>query len=459
MTITYKDAEGNPVVSPADAGKYTVCVKIGSLSGTDYTVEETTAEFKDALEIKKATISITDWPTAATVGVGQTLDKAEFVGGSAKVAGKFAFVDGTIKPTDGESYAIKYVPESSNYEELVPSDQKAKVTVSNLRVLSIDKVVNGTVTIVGNDGITYKSGDAFPEAVTSIKVSATAATGYKLATLTVNGTAITNGGSYTVGSSSVNVSATFEEINEFTVSVSSTLKGIELVLPTSNVVKKGGDYSFTVKGLAADLAKLVVSDGTNTYTVSNGACKITNITANKTITVTMASGATPTPIDLTKIAEVVNSHMGKPMGSIKVEVISATRAASTTAYYGDQIKLTAVPAPGCRFVKWIGAAVPASQATANPLIIELTSAAYEITAQFAGSPTGAEVIEGVDIYGSNGEIVVKCDGAARITIVSMNGQSKQQEISGDTRIPAGAGIYGIVFEQGNNVMRTKVAVK
>ena len=456
MTITYKDEQGNPVVSPVDAGKYTVCVKIGSLVGTSLTVEETTAEFKDALVIEKDDIEISDWPENATVGVGQTLDKAVFIGGSAPVAGKFAFVDGTIKPTDGQQYAIKYVPESSNYNEL-SSGKQATVKISNLRVLSIDKVENGTVTVVGNDGVTYKSGEALPEAVTSIKVSTTPATGYKLATLTVNGTAISDGGSYTVGTSSVTISATFEEIKEFTVSVSTSVKGIELVLPSSNVVKKGASYSFSVKGLAADLANLVVSDGTNIYTGTNGAYTISNITANKTITVTMKAGTVPTQVEA--VIEANLSTQGKSMGTVTVTKISSLRADAVDSstqkfYYGDKIRVTATPAAGCRFVGWEG-----RTETSSVIDVVITETSYKFKAVFAGSPTGAEVIEGVDIYGSNGEIVVKCDGAARITIVSMNGQSKQQEISGDTRIPAGAGIYGIVFEQGNNVMRTKVAVK
>lgn len=458
MTITYKDADGKVVGSPIDAGKYTVCVKIASLLGKDYTVLETTEEFKDALVIKKGTITIADgdWPTNATVGVGQTLDKAVFIGGSAPVAGKFAFVDGTIKPTDGQSYTIKYVPESSNYNEL-SSSKEATVKISNLRVLSIDKVENGTVTVVGNDGVTYKSGEALPEAVTSIQVSTTPATGYKLATLTVNGTAISDGGSYTVGTSSVTISATFEEIKEFTVSVSTSVKGIELVLPSSNVVKKGASYSFSVKGLAADLANLVVSDGTNIYTGTNGAYTISNITANKTITVTMKAGTAPTQVEA--VIEANLSTQGKSMGTVTVTKNGSLRADAVDSsiqkfYYGDKIRVTATPADGCRFAGWEG-----RTETISVIDVVITETSYKFKAVFAGSPTGAEVIEGVDIYGSNGEIVVKCDGAARITIVSMNGQSKQQEISGDTRIPAGAGIYGIVFEQGNNVMRTKVAVK
>ena len=249
----------------------------------------------------------------------------------------------------------------------------------------------------------------------------------------------------------------FVEITEFTVSVSTSVKGIELVLPSSNVVKKGASYSFSVKGLAADLANLVVSDGTNIYTGTNGAYTISNITANKTITVTMKAGTAPTQVEA--VIEANLSTQGKSMGTVTVTKISSLRADAVDSstqkfYYGDKIRVTATPAAGCRFVGWEG-----RTETISVIDVVITETSYKFKAVFAGSPTGAEVIEGVDIYGSNGEIVVKCDGAARITIVSMNGQSKQQEISGDTRIPAGAGIYGIVFEQGNNVMRTKVAVK
>lgn len=462
-TITYKDPNGVATTSPINAGVYTVTIARPADEPTSTSGQVSYKAFTATgkLIIHQATPTIITWPNqstadAAKIGKGQPLSSAVLTGGIANVEGTFEWVSPTqVVNVDGQ-YEVKFVSKDTNYKDVVcPAGSEAWVKISNESILSIVSDDTYTMTVKGSDGKEYKSGQTVPVGIT-LTFTVNPAVTYKLKALYVNGVAI-SGNTYTTTAGPITVKAEMEQ--EFTVSVSTTLKGIELVLPTSNVVKKGGDYSFTVKGLAADLAKLVVSDGTNTYTVSNGVCKITNITANKTITVTMVAGATPTPIDVTKIAEVVNSHMGKPMGTIQVEVISATRAASTTAYYGDQIKLTAVPAPGCSFVKWIGAAVPASQATANPLIIELTSAAYEITAQFAGSPTGAEVIEGVDIYGSNGEIVVKCDGAARITIVSMNGQSKQQEISGDTRIPAGAGIYGIVFEQGNNVMRTKVAVK
>lgn len=145
------------------------------------------------------------------------------------------------------------------------------------------------------------------------------------------------------------------------------------------------------------------------------------------------------------------------MGTVTITKLSSLRAETATTqsfYYGDKIRVTATPVAGCKFVGWEGLTE-----TASTFDMVVTATSYTFKAIFSGSPTEAEVIEGVDIYGSNGEIVVKCEGAARITIVSMNGQSKQQEISGDTRIPAGAGIYGIVFEQGKNVIRTKVAVK
>lgn len=452
LIYSYKQ-NGQVVKSPTNAGTYDVEITVQpSASLADH--QATTASMK--MIVKKATPVINTAPTASVVGKGAKLSSSILTGGSASVPGIFVWAaPETIVEATGKFVVIFKPTDSTNYEEAYGTGEKmAEVKVTDKAVLSISQNEHCTIKVTAGNK-TYSNGETIPVG-TTITITATPAATYKVTKILVNGTAI-SGTTYTTTAAPINISVEVEQ--EFTVSVSTLLKGIELVLPANKVVKKGESFSFSVKGLAADLAKLVVSDGAQKYAVTNGTCTITNITANKTITVTMEAGATPTPIDLTKIAEVVNSHMGKPMGTIKVEVVSATRAATTTAYYGDKIKLTATPAAGCKFVKWIGAAVPASQATVNPLTIELTSAAYEVTAEFAGSPTGAEVIEGVDIYGSNGEIVVKCDGAARITIVSMNGQSKQQEISGDTRIPAGAGIYGIVFEQGNNVMRTKVAVK
>ena len=466
MIISYKDKDGKVVAKPTEVGKYTVCVSIPAIPGADdkSSIKATEVEFKDKLEIEPATIAEGDitWPASAVVALGQTLKDAVFLGGAAPKAGSFAFIDGSITPKNGESFAVKFVPASSNYKETVKTigadgTGKVKVTISSSRVLVIDQLENGSVTVKGNDGNTYKSGDALPTTVTSITITTTPATGYKLASLTVNGTVISDGASFTLGTTSVSIKATFEEIKEFTVSVSTSVKGIQLVLPSSNVVKKGAAYSFSVKGLAADLANLVVSDGTTTYAGTNGAYTISNITANKTITVTMKAGTAPTQVEA--VIEANLSTQGKSMGTVTVTKISSLRADAVDSsiqkfYYGDKIRITATPAAGCRFVGWEG-----RTETSSVIDVIITETSYKFKAVFAGSPTGAEVIEGVDIYGSNGEIVVKCDGAARITIVSMNGQSKQQEISGDTRIPAGAGIYGIVFEQGNNVMRTKVAVK
>lgn len=455
-TVTYKDPNGVATTSPINAGVYTVTItRPADVASTSVGYKAFTATGK--LIITPAKPTIINWPNtnsnnAAKIGKGQPLSSAVLTGGIANVEGTFEWVTPTtVVNTDGQ-YPIKFVSKDSNYKDVV-STTDAWVKISNESILSISSDDTYTITVKGSDGKEYKSGQTVPVGITLTFTVNPAAT-YKLKALYVNGVAI-SGNTYKTTAGPIAVKAEMEQ--EFTVSVSTSVKGIQLVLPSSSVVKKGESYSFSVKGLAADLANLVVSDGTTTYAGTNGAYTISNITANKTITVTMRAGTAPTQVEA--VIEANLSTQGKSMGTVTVTKISSLRADAVDSsiqkfYYGDKIRITATPAAGCRFVGWEG-----RTETSSVIDVTITETSYKFKAVFAGSPTGAEVIEGVDIYGSNGEIVVKCDGAARITIVSMNGQSKQQEISGDTRIPAGAGIYGIVFEQGNNVMRTKVAVK
>lgn len=451
LVYAYKQ-NGQVVKSPTNAGTYDVEITVqpaGTLVGT---YQATTASMK--MIVKKATPVINTPPTASVVGKGAKLSSSILTGGSASVPGTFVWAaPETVVEATGKFVVIFKPTDSTNYEEAYGTGNKmAEVKVTDKAVLSISQNENCTIKVTAGTK-TYSNGETIPVG-TTITITATPAATYKVTKILVNGTAI-SGTTYTTTAAPINISVEVEQ--EFTVSVSTTLKGIDLVLPSSNVVKKGASYSFSVKGLAADLANLVVSDGTNIYTGTNGAYTISNITANKTITVTMKAGTAPTQVEA--VIEANLSTQGKSMGTVTVTKISSLRADAVDSstqkfYYGDKIRVTATPAAGCRFVGWEGRTESSSM-----IDVLITETSYKFKAIFAGSPTGAEVIEGVDIYGSNGEIVVKCDGAARITIVSMNGQSKQQEISGDTRIPAGAGIYGIVFEQGNNVMRTKVAVK
>lgn len=462
-TITYAYSQnGTKVDSPVNAGEYDVTITIAKATISNVIYKEATVKTK--LIIKKDNLSITEadvqMPTGSDLGKGAALGSSVLSGGAVPgYAGTFEWKDPTYVPTSSEISSGEYEgevifkPASDNYNTYTFRTQKVKVKVANKYTLTIITPTHGKLSVTSGSK-TLNNGDEVPNG--TLTFTATPDQGYKLESIKVNGTAIT-GTTYTANNTSVKVEATFVEITEFTVSVSTSVKGIELVLPSSNVVKKGASYSFSVKGLAADLANLVVSDGTNIYTGTNGAYTISNITANKTITVTMKAGTAPTQVEA--VIEANLSTQGKSMGTVTVTKISSLRADAVDSstqkfYYGDKIRVTATPAAGCRFVGWEG-----RTETISVIDVLITETSYKFKAVFAGSPTGAEVIEGVDIYGSNGEIVVKCDGAARITIVSMNGQSKQQEISGDTRIPAGAGIYGIVFEQGNNVMRTKVAVK
>ena len=41
----------------------------------------------------------------------------------------------------------------------------------------------------------------------------------------------------------------------------------------------------------------------------------------------------------------------------------------------------------------------------------------------------------------------------------MDGRMQRQQISGDGRIQLASGVYGVILEDGSNVIRTKVIVK
>ena len=68
-------------------------------------------------------------------------------------------------------------------------------------------------------------------------------------------------------------------------------------------------------------------------------------------------------------------------------------------------------------------------------------------------------VESAEVIGGDDCIIIRGVADARVTIVSMDGRAQQQTISGDTRISVGAGIYGVVLEQGNEVKREKVIVR
>lgn len=447
MTITYKDAKGNTVVAPVNAGEYTVVVTIPEVKTANATYKAVTQEFEKLYIINKATPVVSAWPKDAVVGIGKDAKTAQFIGGSADVEGTFHFVeeDKIGVPETGDEYEVKFVPaDATNYAEVL-STNKAKIVVTDQRTLFISDVANGSIKVTDQNGNELKNEQILNSKITSIKVTATPNSGYVLGTLTVNNSSLSNGGSYTLGSDNVVVSATF--VKQYTITLGSAPKGVKIATkPSSNVVVAGGSYTFTLNHVSGD--KPTVTGASNISVSTSGSTttvKVTNIQANATLAIALAN---PTAIKIT--TKPTLSKAGKPMGTIRVSGVNS----SNECYYGDKITVTATANPGVEFSGWED-----MTSTENPYEFEATNATYTFQAKYHGVLTGIESVDELKYYGGDGYIFVNCPAQGTLTIISMNGRAQKMSVSGQTRVTVPAGVYGIVLTSGSEVVRDKVVVR
>lgn len=447
MTITYKDAKGNTVVAPVNAGEYTVVVTIPEVKTDNATYKAVTQEFEKLYIINKAEPKVSVWPKDAVVGIGKDAKTAQFIGGSADVEGTFHFVeeDKIGVPETGDEYEVKFVPaDATNYAEVL-STNKAKIVVTDQRTLFISDVANGSIKVTDQNGNELKDEQILDSKITAIKVTATPNSGYVLGTLTVNNSSLSNGGSYTLGSDNVVVSATF--VKQYTITLGSAPKGVKIATkPSSNVVVAGGSYTFTLNHVSGD--KPTVTGASNISVSTSGSTttvKVTNIQANATLAIALAN---PTAIKIT--TKPTLSKAGKPMGTIRVSGVNS----SNECYYGDKITVTATANAGVEFSGWEDLT-----STENPYEFEATKATYTFQAKYHGTLTGIESVDELKYYGGDGYIFVNCPAQGTLTIISMNGRAQKMSVSGQTRVTVPAGVYGIVLTSGSEVVRDKVVVR
>ncbi len=449
MVITYKDKNGKAVVAPVNAGEYTVVVTIPKVETENATYEEVSQEFEKYYVIEQVeyTVDQITWPTDAVVGVGKNASTAQFIGGAAPVEGTFHFVeeDKIGVPETGKEYDVKFVPADATNYATVLSTNKARVVVTDQRTLFISDVTNGTVVVTDQNGNVLKDEQILDSKITSIKVSATPASGYVLGSIRVNNSTLSNGGSYTLGSDNVVVNVTF--VRQYTITLGSAPRGVKIATkPSSNIVVAGGSYTFTLNHLSGD--KPTVTGASNISVSTSGSTttvKVTNIQSNATLAIALAN---PTAIKIT--TKETLSGAGKSMGTIRVSGVNS----SNECYYGDKITVTATANPGVEFAGWEGLT-----STENPYEFEATNATYTIQAKYHGTLTGIESVDELKYYGGDGYIFVNCPAQGTLTIISMNGRAQKMSVSGQTRVTVPAGVYGIVLTSGSEVVRDKVVVR
>ena len=465
--ISYKNSKGETIALPVNADTYTVRVKI--VGATVSSTPSYDGDYKDKYVDAKMIVTPRElevgdnkdlvFPTKANpVGLGQKLQQATFADGKTRVAGSFAWETPTVEAKNGTSYQVIFKPTDTNNYTILDKGPKIQVTVSNKQLVTYGNPENGKIVVKDDKGGIYLSGD---EVKTGTKLIIQSAPNdqFALNTLIVNDQTVTvSGDSYTYTvpkDKSVAIEATFkvksavDPNTQYTVTLPAVdaVKGVVIGKPGVNAVAKGGSFAFTLSTLAADSANVVVKvDGTELKPV-NGTYTINPVDANKTVTVALD---TPTKIKVSVPREVKNAG-GYVMGKVEVEGL----AADSTCYYGDEVTIVAFPESGVVFGGWSGA-ITSKEKLATFTVTE----AMKIAPVFSGVPTGIEDLKATTtIRGEQGSIFFSCNGVAKAIIISMDGRTKVVEVSGETRIPMSTGVYGVVLEQGSQVIKQKVIVR
>ena len=234
-------------------------------------------------------------------------------------------------------------------------------------------------------------------------------------------------------------------MNKKLVTVNTSGRGFEVDKVGDFGVLREGDFSFTVKALAADMSKIVVKTSRGeTLTGKNGVYTIEEVTENMSVNVSLSN---PTEIKVEIPAEYENE------GGYKIGTVQVEGSIDGKYYYGDVITVIAIPVDGTNFEKWSDG----SKEQVHEIALYKDTA---LKATFKGVPTGIEDIESASISTGRGFILVKNAAHADVKVISISGRLQaQQEVNGDTRIDAPQGIYVVVLESGSDVKRVKVIVK
>lgn len=414
VSITYYK-NGVEIAEVIDAGEYQV--EISRPACDKYT------EFKS--EKISFTVSPAEIPQATTVnansatavGLGQPLSTSKITGVS-DIAGKFVWNEDetVILTTDGQ-HKVKFVPESNNYKAKELSVLTVNVSTQPLLTVDCDSE-QGRVEIKDTENNYYYDGDLI---VTDESKSATKAIKAKTLTITavpadgfvfesftfikggVKSTVKTNPCTQSVSDASLDVKANFKEKSAETVYHTISFSSLNVAgvvfnnVSTSNKVKEGDSFNFSMSAHPSDYSRIVVKDNkSKSYSVTSlGACTIDNVQEDLQLTVSLSN---PTKYNVTLPAEYKDSE-GNLMGTANF---------SGNTYYGGTITLTAVPKEGYKFVGWLNAG---TTSTATTVQVTVTSN-MTISARFESDGT-------ID---PNTECIIRTPYDEDLTGVSINKQ-------------------------------------
>ena len=311
-TLTYKTSDGKDVILPEAVGVYNVYVHVPADLANGYV--EKTYELNGALEITKALPMVKAWPEARPIAKGQSLKWSQLVAGSANISGTFTWENESEVPTKtGDKFVVVFTPDDQKNYEVVKTprgtedapgtqDERVPVTIWDYQVVMVNQVQNGIVLISDANGKRYNSGDRI-DPNTKLYINATAADGYQLVSLKVNGKEFDPDQMYNAGENSVTIEAAFEETSEvpqYQVTFDQVDGAIVGGYTNNGWVNKGDKFSFTVDVYSADLAKLVVSVNGKVLTRENGKYTIKSVQADTHVKISLPN---PTSLKVTVPAE------------------------------------------------------------------------------------------------------------------------------------------------------------
>lgn len=404
LSVTYWKKNGGQVAEAIDAGDYQV--KIARKASQSYKeFEEVTLDFTINPADIPAGIAVPA-PKASMIGKGQTLGTSKF-SGNADIAGEYRWDDGNnVIVNATKLFSVTFYPEDKNYKPK-QIKQQVEVKVSDKPILTITcDETKGTVKVYDGDNKYYYDGDAID--VHQLTFEAIPAEGYAFESYSVihGGTPSTEKTAIfttTPNGSSIDVTVNFKEKSAETVYHTISFSSLNVAgvvfnnVSTSNKVKEGDSFNFSMSAHPSDYSRIVVKDNKGkSYSVTSlGACTIDNVQEDLQLTVSLSN---PTKYNVTLPAEYKDSE-GNLMGTANF---------SGNTYYGGTITLTAVPKEGYKFVGWLNAG---TTSTATTVQVTVTSN-MTISARFESDGT-------ID---PNTECIIRTPYDEDLTGVSINKQ-------------------------------------
>ena len=404
LSVTYWKKNGGQVAEAIDAGDYQV--KIARKASQSYKeFEEVTLDFTINPADIPAGIAVPA-PKASMIGKGQTLGTSKF-SGNADIAGEYRWDDGNnVIVNATKLFSVTFYPEDKNYKPK-QIEQQVEVEVSDKPILTITcDETKGTVKVYDGDNKYYYDGDAID--VHQLTFEAIPAEGYAFESYSVihGGTPSTEKTAIfttTPNGSSIDVTVNFKEKSAETVYHTISFSSLNVAgvvfnnVSTSNKVKEGDSFNFSMSAHPSDYSRIVVKDNKGkSYSVTSlGACTIDNVQEDLQLTVSLSN---PTKYNVTLPAEYKDSE-GNLMGTANF---------SGNTYYGGTITLTAVPKEGYKFVGWLNAG---TTSTATTVQVTVTSN-MTISARFESDGT-------ID---PNTECIIRTPYDEDLTGVSINKQ-------------------------------------